>query len=203
MRVKTDNIIVCKNRIFFVLLLLAHPLGGCGHVADNYPTPFTASPDGAVHLIGEGFFAVAGGRLELDRIQADLGLLRAQGFSPRDPQILRDIARRERVPVGLVGKPAGAEFYRVRFRVAEGSRFELAPCKMTLSLRSGRTVREVPAEKFLIVEPEHPAGYRPVEGELLVLDGSPTEVKVLVQAGLRGEIVGLTLEPHLTRVGTP
>ena len=198
-----DKIIICKKWLILVFLLSSPFPAGCGPVAGNYPDLQTGSPEGAVHHAGAGVVAVAGPRLELDRIRADLGLLRAQGFSARDPQILRSVARREKVPVSLIGDRTGAEFYRIRFRVAAGSRVVLRPGTVALVLDTGRGTRKVSAEQFLIEDRSLEAGCRSAGDAGLVLDCSTPQATVLVRAGLRGEIVGITVEPHLVRQEEP
>lgn len=195
------NIIICKIRTISRFILLAPFLAGCGHVAGNYPPLLVDHHGGVVHLIDGGFEAEAGPRLELDRIRADLGLLRAQGFSPRDPQILRSIAHRERVPVSLIGERTDAEYYRVRFRVTSGSKFVLRPGAVTLLLDTGKGTRQATAEGFLIEDHRLATGCRSAGESGLVLGGSRSEMSVLVRAGLRGRIVGINIEPHMTLAG--
>jgi hypothetical protein len=191
------NNITQISSCFFSAWLLLNPAAGCAPVAGNYPELPGGPWAPAVRLAGDGFLVQAGSRLELDRIRADLGLLRAQGFSPRDPGILDSVARRERVPVSLLGDGSAVEYYRVRFRVAPGRALHLKPgaVKLTLQTRDGRkTVRDL---GYLIEDPRHRGGCRPVPAAGLEIEGSRSELRVLVRAGLRGEIVGLTLEPHL------
>lgn len=195
--------IICKKWMIPLFALLAPLPAGCGHVAGNYPDLLAGSPQGAVHQAGAGVVAMVGPRLELDRIRADLGLLRAQGFSSRDPQILRSVAHREKVPVSLIGDGTGAEFYRVRFRVAAGSRVVLRPGALALVLDTGRGTRKVSAEQILIEDRSLEAGCRTAGDAGLVLDDSTPQATVLVRAGLRGEIVGITVEPHLVRQDDP
>lgn len=194
------NNIIKRDRVFTPLWLPVCLAAGCASVAGNYPAPPTASPGSFIRLAGDGYQALAGQRLELDRIRADLGLLRSQGFSPRDPRILDSVARRERVPVSLLGDGSNVEYYRVSFRVAPGRALTLKPgaVKLILKTKSGRaTVRDL---GYLIEDPRHRGGCRPVPESGLAIEGSPAEVRVLVRAGLRGEIVGLTLEPHLVTI---
>ena len=183
--------------MFWVFLLSSPFPAGCGHVAGNYPDLQTGSPAGTIHHAGAGVVAVAGPRLELDRIRADLGPLRARRFSARDPPLLRSVAHREKVPVSLIGEGTDAVFYRVRFRVAAGSRVVLRPGAVTLDLATGRGTTQVSAEELLIEDRRLAAGCRTAGDAGLVLDGSTPQATVLVRAGLRGEIVGITVEPHL------
>lgn len=200
---KLPYIIICKNRVLILLALFAPLPAGCGHVAGNYPDLQGGSSAGTHFHAGEGVLAVAGPRLELDRIRADLGLLRAQGFSARDPQILRAVARREEIPVSLIGDGTGDEFYRIRFRVAAGARVVLRPGRMTLDIDTGRGTRRVSAEELLIEDRRLATGCRSAGDAGLVLDGSTPMATVLVRAGLRGRIVGITVEPHLVRQADP
>lgn len=194
------NIIISQKRTFLIFGALAALLAGCTTVSGNYPSTDSFHEEASVRLKEDGFQIVAGSRLELDRIQADLGLLRSQGFSPRDPQILRSVAHREKVPLSLLGDGSKAEYYRVRFRVHPGTRLQVSPGALSLTLKTAGGLTTVRDLGYLVEDRRTPGGCLPSSDTGLELKGGRSEISVLVRAGLRGKIVGLTIDPHLTRV---
>ena len=197
------NIIKKQIGVVFVWGCLIPALAGCTTVPGNYPGPESFESDNSLRVVEDGFQMVVGRRLELDRIRADLGLLRSQGFSPHDPQILRSVARREKVPLALLGDGSNVEYYRVRFRVQPANRLAIHPGAIALTLETDRGRATVRDMGYLVEDRDHPGGCRPVPDSGLELSGGRAEVSVLVRAGLKGKIVGLTLDPHLTRVEQP
>lgn len=194
------NIIISQKKMFLLFGAFTALLAGCTTVSGNYPSTEPYDTDAYICLIEDGFQVVAGPRLELDRIQADLGLLRSQGFSPHDPQILRSVAHREKVPISLLGDGSNAEYYRVRFRVHPGTQLRVRPGAITLTLKTDRGLTTVTDLGYLVEDRRIPGGCLPPSDTGLELIGGRSEISVLVRAGLRGKIVGLTIDPHLTRV---
>jgi hypothetical protein len=197
------NIIIVQKRMFFLFGALTALLAGCTSVPGNYPSTDSFDRASSIRLVEDGFQLIAGSRLELDRIQADLGLLRSQGFSPHDPQILRSVAHREKVPLSLLGDGSNTEYYRVRFRVHPGTRLQIRPGAITLTLKTDTGLTTVKDLGYLVEDHRIPGGCLPPSDTGLELNGGRSEVSVLVRAGLRGKIVGLTIDPHLTRVLQP
>jgi len=183
--------------------ILTSPLAGCTTVAGNYPTSESYFSESSVRVVQNGFQIVAGPRLELDRIRANLGLLRSQGFSPHDPQILRSVARREKVPLSLLGNGSDAEYYRVRIRVHPGIRLQVHLGAIALTLKTDQGLTTVQDLGYLIEDRRARGGCRPVPDSGLELVGGRSEISILVRAGLRGKIVGINLSPHLIRVERP
>lgn len=189
-----------QRTIFFVSLTLPALLAGCTHVSANYPSEAAFESESSVCLVENGFRVVAGSRLELDRIQADLGLLRSQGFSPHDPQILRSVAHREKVPLSLLGDGSNIEYYRVKFRVHPGTQVRVRPGAIALTLETDQGLTTVKDQGYLVENRRAPGGCLPPSDAGLRLQGGRSEFSILVRAGLRGKIVGLSLDPHLMQV---
>jgi hypothetical protein len=202
-KLKTTDVIIKQKSLIFFIATLASLLAGCTTVSGNYPSTDSFETASSILLVEDGFQVVAGSRLELDRIRADLGLLRSQGFSPHDPQILRSVAHREKVPLSLLGDGSNTEYYRVRFRVHPGTRLQIRPGAIALTLKTDTGLTTVKDLGYLVENPRAPGGCLPISDTGLILNGGRSEFSVLVRAGLRGKIVGLTIDPHLTKVQQP
>ena len=174
-------------------------IGGCTHVAGNYPSVHLRPVCTNARFIGEGFQLLAGSSLRLDLVEAELGQLRSQGFSRRDPQIIRSVARRKHVPVALLADRSGNGYYRFTARLDPGTRLSLEPgaLKVTVITREGTAV--VQDQGYLLEDRHIPGGCRPPSNSTLAFgppeDGTPVEMDFLVRLPVHGEIVDLVIVP--------
>jgi hypothetical protein len=180
---------------------------GCSHVSGNYPPLWRPTNDFTARLAGEGFLLLAGSRLGLDRVEAELGQLRSQGFSRRDPQIIKSVARRRNVPAALVADRTGCSYYRFTAQLGSGTHLTLAPGSLEITVETGSGTVVVRDQGFLLVDPRHPGGCRPPSQTALAFgasnNGEPVAEEFLVRLPVRGEIVGLSLVPHFDPQLTP
>lgn len=183
-----------------MVLIIAIFTGGCVRVAGNYPLtnvrPFRAT----ALFMGEGFQLLAGSRLRLDRAEAELGQLKSQGFSRRDPQIIKSVARRRNIPAALLAGRSGSSYYRFTARLDPGIGLTLAPgaLKVTVKTAGGTTV--VHDQGFLLEDRRLAEGCRPPAGCILAF-GSPEKgakvaAEFLVRLPVRGKIVDLAIVPR-------
>ncbi|MEN8006017.1 MAG: hypothetical protein ABFS42_03340 [Candidatus Krumholzibacteriota bacterium] len=153
---------------------------------------------------GEGFQLSAGSSLRLDLVEAELGQLKSQGFSRRDPQIIKSVARRKHVPVLLLADRSGNGYYRFTARLDPGTSLSLDPgaLKVTVMTRGRTTV--VQDRGYLLEDRRIPDGCRPPLNSTLTLGlsetGNPTESAFLVRLPVRGEIVDLEVVPDRCRI---
>lgn len=174
-------------------------LSGCTHVAGNYPYPHVRSVCSKARFNGEGFQLLAGSRLRLDLVEAELNQLKSQGFSRRDPQIIKSVARRKHIPASLLADRSGNGYYRFTARLDPGIGLSLDPgaLEVTVVTKGGTTV--VHDQGYLLEDRRIPAGCRPPTHSTLAFgppeDGIPTEMDFLVRLPVRGEIVDVVIVP--------
>lgn len=185
-------------------MILVLFIGGCTHVAGNYPSVHLRPVCTNARFAGEGFQLFAGSSLRLDLVEAELNQLRSQGFSRRDPQIIRSVARRKHVPVALLADRSGIGYYRFTALLDPGTRISLAPgaLKVTVITKGGTAV--VQDQGYLLEDRHIPGGCRPPSNSTLAFgtpeDGTPVEMDFLVRLPVRGEIVDLTIVPDLCSI---
>ncbi|MCK9994705.1 MAG: hypothetical protein KAH56_00325 [Candidatus Krumholzibacteria bacterium] len=188
----------------FLATTLAMFMSGCTHVAGNYPRPHVRPVCANARFSGEGFQLLAGSRLRLDLVEAELGQLKSQGFSRRDPQIIKSVARRKHVPASLLADRSGNGYYRFTARLDPGTFLSLAPgsLEVTVMTKGGTTV--VHDQGYLLEDRRIPEGCRPPSQSTLALgppgNGIPTEMDFLVRLPVRGEIVDLVIVPGLCSI---
>lgn len=178
-------------------------VGGCTHVAGNFP-PASLRPDCVkARFIGDGFQLLAGTSLRLDRVEAELDQLRSQGFSRRDPQIIKSVARRKHVPVALLADRSGHGYYRFTACLDPGTSLSLTPgaLKVTVKTKGGTTVAHDLG--YLLEDHRLPGGCRPPLRSTLAFESteadSPAAMEFLVRLPVRGEIVALEVDPRRSR----
>jgi hypothetical protein len=180
------------------LVLIA---GGCARVAGNYPPAEQLMARVSARLKGEGFQLLAGPRLGLDRVDAELGQLKSQGFSRRDPQIIKSVARRRNVPPALLTDRSGCAYYRFTAHLEAGTNLTLAPGALEVTLKTGDHTIVVHDQGYLVEDRSHPGGCRPPSHFTLSFGGPQNSGSIvegfLVRLPVRGKIVGLALVPHL------
>ena len=189
---------------FSLALIITMTVNGCTHVAGNYPPVHMRTACTKARVSGEGFQLLAGSSLRLDLVEAELDQLGNQGFSRRDPQIIRSVARRKNIPVLLLADRSGNGYYRFTARLDPGICLSLAPgaLEVTVKTRTGTTV--VTDRGYLLEDRRIPEGCRPpshsrldfgpTEGE------TPTEMDFLVRLPVRGEIVDLAIVPRKCKI---
>ncbi len=179
-------------------------VGGCTHVPGNYPAVYSRPICAKASFNGEGFQLSAGSSLRLDLVEAELGQLKSQGFSRRDPQIIKSVARRRHVPPALLADRSGNGYYRFTARLDPGIRLSLVPgaLEVTVVTREGTAV--VRDQGYLLEDRRIPEGCRPPSHSTLAFgppeDGTPAEMDFLVRLPVRGEIVGLVIVPDRCRI---
>jgi len=175
--------------------------GGCAHVPGNYPLSNLRPVRATALFSGEGFQLLAGSSLQLERVEAELDQLRSQGFSRRDPQIIRSVARRRNVPPALLADRSGSAYYRFTARLDPGIGLTLAPgaLEVTVKTRGGTTV--VHDQGYLLEDRRIPEGCRPPSHSILAFgsseNGTSVAVDFLVRLPVRGKIVELAIVPRL------
>ena len=180
---------------------IAISAGGCSHVAGNYPLANLRPVCTQARFSGEGFHLLAGSRLLLERVEAELDQLKSQGFSRRDPQIIKSVARRKHVPPALLADRSGNGYYRFTARLDAGICLTLAPGALEVTVMTAGGTTVVHDQGYLLVDRRIPEGCRPPPHTTLAVGsqekGTPVEVDFLVRLPVRGEIVGLAIVPHL------
>ncbi len=174
-------------------------ISGCTYVAGNYPQlPGNTAPVTA-RCSGPGFQLLAGSRLPLDQAEAELAQLKSQGFSRRDSQIIKSLARRKNIPPALLADRSGCAYYRITARLDAGTNLTLVPgsLEVTLDTRGGFLV--VRDQGYLLEDRRAPGGCRPPAQAALALGaseiGNPASEDFLVRLPVGGEIVRLALVP--------
>ncbi len=172
---------------------------GCTRIAGNYPPTVGRSTRISARFFGEGFQLLAGSRLPLEQVEAELGQLKSQGFSRRDPQIIRSVAKRKNIPPALLADRSGNAYYRFTAYLDPGTTLTLAPGALEVTLQTNGKNNIVRDRGFLLEDRDHPGGCRPPLQAALVLQAAETKIPVrkdfLVRLPTRGEIVGLELAP--------
>ncbi len=197
----------CRSMLWsavFLATTTAMVMCGCTHVAGNYPPPHVRPVCAKARFSGKGFQLVAGSRLRLDLVEAELGQLQSQGFSRRDPQIIKSVARRKHVPASLLADRSGNGYYRFTAHLDPGICLSLAPgaLEVTVMTKGGTTV--VHDQGYLLEDRRIPEGCRPPPRSKLAFgppgNGIPTEMDFLVRLPVRGEIVDLVIVPRLCSI---
>jgi len=179
-------------------------LGGCTHVAGNYPQVHLRPVCTKARFDGEGFQLLAGTGLRLDLVEAELSQLKSQGFSRRNPQIIKSVARRKHVPPALLADRSGNGYYRFTACLDSGTTLSLDPgaLEVTVITKGGITV--VQDQGYLLEDRRLPEGCRPPSQATLVFEpsgvGASAEMDFLVRLPVRGEIVDLVIVPGRCRV---
>lgn len=187
-----------------LILTLILVTQGCTHIAANYPPlPGRTTRIGA-QFNGGDYQLLAGTRLPLEQAEAELSQLKSQGFSRRDPQIIKSVARRKNIPPALLSDSSGCAYYRFTVRLNRGADLALAPgaLEVTVDTRQGLVV--VRDQGYLLEDRHIPGGCRMPDQETLAFCRSgemdPASGTFLVRLPVRGKIVGLTLTPHLNSI---
>ena len=160
-------------------------VGGCTHVAGNFPTAYLKLDCVKARFIGDGFQLLAGTSLRLDKVEAELDQLGSQGYSRRDPQIIKSVARRKHVPVALLADRSGNGYYRFTACLDPGASLSLTPgaLKVTVMTKRGTTVAHDLG--YLLEDRRLPGGCRPPSNSTLALEsteaGSPAAMEFLVK----------------------
>ena len=181
---------------------------GCGPVAGNYPPSRLASTSFTASFEGSGYRLLAGPRLRLDKVRADLAGLGDQGYSRYDPQIIKSVARRNEVPPALVADRSGSAYYRVRVLMDPGVALTLESGALELTVATEDGVVVLHDQGFLLEDRRLPEGCRKPAGPTLAL-GSPASGrnqvgKILVRLPVRGDIVALDIVPdRLQKLPSP
>ncbi len=185
---------------FSLIMTLVLAAGGCARVAGNYPPAEQLMARVSARLKGEGFQLLAGPRLRLDRVDAELGQLKSQGFSRRDPQIIKRVAWRRNIPPALLTDRSGCAYYRFTAQLDAGTNLTLAPGDLEVTLKTGDHTIVVRDQGYLVEDRSHPGGCRPPSHSTLAFGGpqdtGPVVQNFLVRLPVRGKIVGLVLVPH-------
>lgn len=198
----------CGKRLRFqdviVVVFMAVLAGGCARVAGNYPA-FNSKPAGVTaRCTGEGFKLMAGSRLRLEAVEDELDFIKNQGFSRYDPQIIRSVTRRKRIPAALLTDQSGSAYYRFTARLDPGVALTLAPGALELTIETGEGTFLVRDHGFLLEDRRLPGGCRPPSSSTLLLGsgGQPSEMitKFLVRAPVKGKIVALAVLPARCQV---
>lgn len=174
--------------------------GGCVHVAGNYPLSSLRPVRATARFSGEGFQLLAGSRLRLEQVDDELGQLKSQGFSRRDPQIIKSVARRRNVPPALLADRSGSAYYRFTARLDPGVGLTLAPGALEVTVKTAGGTTVVHDQGYLLEDRRISEGCRPPASFILAF-GSPEKgvgvtAKFLVRLPVRGEIVDLAIVPR-------
>jgi hypothetical protein len=182
-------------------MTLALFAGGCAYVAGNYPLSNLRPIRATARFSGEGFQLLAGSSLQLERAEAELGQLKSQGFSRRDPQIIRSVARRRNVPPALLADRSGSAYYRFTARLDPGIGLTLAPGALEVTVKTRRGTTVVHDQGYLLEDRRIPEGCRSPSHSTLAFGssekGTQVAVDFLVRLPVRGEIVELAIVPRL------
>ena len=187
-----------------MVMTIALFAGGCVRVAGNYPLanvrPFRAT----ARFSGEGFQLLAGSRLRLEQVDDELGQLKSQGFSRRDPQIIKSVARRRNVPPVLLADRSGSAYYRFTACLDPGTCLTLAPGALEVTVKTTGGITIVHDQGYLLEDRRISEGCRPPASSILAF-GSPEKeagvtAEFLVRLPVPGEIVELAIVPHLCGV---
>ncbi len=183
-----------------LVITMALIAGGCARVAGNYPISDLRPVRVTAQFNGEGFQLLAGSRLRLERVEAELDQLKSQGFSRRDPQIIKSVARRKQVPSGLLADRSGSAYYRFTARLDPGVGLTLTPGALELTVKTQRGTTVVHDQGYLLEDRRIPGGCRQPASSTLVFGSSEMEagvtVNFLVRLPVRGEIVSLVIMPR-------
>jgi hypothetical protein len=193
---KTEPGLLYLTILVITFICLAN---GCTYVEGNYP-PGRSSPFRvAARIEGEGFQLLAGSRLRIERVESDLEIIRSQGLSPRDPQIIKSIARRNHVPPALLADRTGFSYYRFTACLAPGTDLALTPgaLELTVKTRHGNIVTRDGG--YLVEDRLLPGGCRPSRPSGLVLESpeihQESRTDFLVRCPVQGEIVEMAIVP--------
>jgi hypothetical protein len=171
---------------------------GCGPVAGNYPPDRWARKHFSAKFEGPGFQMQAGSRVPVEKVEAELGSLRDQGYSRHDPQIIKSVARRSNVPPGLLADRSGCAYYRMTVQLKPGVGINLDPGALEMTVATATGTMVIYDQGYLLEDRRRPEGCREPSGSLVL--GSPAALhdqitEFLVRLPVRGEIVSLDLVP--------
>jgi hypothetical protein len=182
---------------FILTLILV--FNGCARITGNYPPARRKATCISARYLGEGFQLLAGSRLPIEQVEAELGQLQSQGFSRHDPQIIRSVAKRKEVPPGLLADRSGDAYYRFTAYVNPGITLALSPGALEVTLKTNGRTTQIRDCGFLLEDGSAPGGCRPPSQGILdlpaVVADKPVKMDFLVRLPVRGEIVGLNLIP--------
>lgn len=188
-----------RAHVLNLVIILWPVLCGCTHVAGNYPAVRITAGRGAAKLNGSGFQLIADSRLKVEKVEAELGNLRSQGFSRHDPQIIRSVARRSDIPPGLLADRSGCSYYRLTARMKPGVGLTLAPGALEITLETENGAKTVCDQGYLVEDRRVTGGCRQPPNTTLALGPSVSRnqpvMNFLVRLPLRGKIVSLSLVP--------
>lgn len=185
-----------------LLLILALFLvtQGCTHIAGNYPPLPGQMTRIEARFHGGDFQLLAGTRLPLEQAEAELAQLKSQGFSRRDPQIIKSVARRKNIPAALLADQSGCAYYRFTARLNRGADLTLAPGALEVTVATKQGLRVVTDQGYLLEDRRAPGGCRLPDQDTLAFcrtnETDPASATFLVRLPVRGKIVGLALTPH-------
>jgi hypothetical protein len=185
--------------VVWVITVLVMISSGCARISGNYPsTVFRPTPVAAL-FNGEGFQLQAGSRLPIEQAEAELGQLKNQGFSRRDPQIIKSVAKRKNIPPALLTDRSGSNYYRFTACLEPGTTLTLTPGALVVTVETKGQDLVVHDQGYLLEDRRLPGGCRPPAGSHLALGTPEKEVPVacdfLVRLPVCGRIVGLDLVP--------
>jgi len=188
-----------SGSVLWTLVGLVMLSSGCTPVPGNYP-PTTIRPTHFEAMFnGEGFQLQAGSRLPVEQVEAELGQLKSQGFSRRDPQIIKSVARRNNIPPALLTDRSGCAYYRFTACLDPGTTVTLTPGALVVTVETKGQNLVVLDQGYLLEDRRLPGGCRPPTGSQLALgipvEGVPVAYDFLVRLPVRGKIVALDLEP--------
>ena len=181
---------------------------GCSTVPGNYPPAKSTSHRCTAILTGAGFRLEAGPRIRVEKVEAELGHLRSQGFSRHDPQIIGSVARRSEVPPGILADRSGTAYYRMTARLDPGVTLTLAPGALEMTVETETGASLICDQGYLLEDRRRPEGCRLPSGGTLVLAGpepaADHTAHFLARLPVRGEILEIDLVPgRFRRTGNP
>lgn len=184
--------------LLLVTIILA--VQGCTHIAGNYPRLPGQMTRVTAQLNGGDFQLLAGTRLPLEQAEAELYHLKSQGFSRRDPQIIKNVARRKNIPPALLNDRSGCAYYRFTARLNRGADLTLPPGALEVTLETKQGLLVVNDQGYLLEDRHVPGGCRLPDQDTLAFCRSkvtdPSSENFLVRLPVRGKIVGLALTPE-------
>jgi len=180
---------------------------GCRRIPGNYPDPRRGIHRICARFQGTGYVLTGHTRVPLDRFQQELGNLKGQGFSPYDPGIQRSVARRLKIPTGLLNLEPGREYYRISVRVDPGWRLVLHPGAILLTLKTSAGVRTIRGTDCLLEDSGQESGLASIASTSLEFHHGPNSVsrswRLLVPSRIKGKILAVEVDPVRIRNERP